>query len=278
MNAARRLIRNGATNERGHAAGGDGSVGPATAVAGSTRANGGPGGVGAARRTIRVLSVDDHALLVEGLRAQFQVEGDLEIVGSLPDAGTLLARVDELAPDVVLLDIEMPGPDVFEVADQLRHLRPSVPFVFLSAFVRDGYLSAAARCGAVGYCSKGDDPATIATALRSAVAGTEDFVMTPRVRERAAAARTRGGAGRAASGSGGDAPSTVETRLDSLTDRETEVLRLIGKGLSRCEIAKELHRSPKTIDGHQERLLRKTGLTSRAELMRFAIREGLAEA
>jgi len=271
MNAARRLVRDESSNPRATNGGG-----PAFATAAPGAARTGASGGTAARRTIRVLSVDDHALLVEGLKAQFSVEDDLEIVGSLPDAGSLLSRVDEFAPDVVLLDIEMPGPDVFEVADQLRHLRPSIPFVFLSAFVRDGYLSAASRCGAAGYCSKGDEPAEIAAALRTVVAGADDFVMTPRVRDRAAAARPRVG-GRVAAATTGET-AAIPTRLDSLTDREIEVLRLIGKGLSRCEIASELHRSPKTIDGHQERLLRKTGFSSRAELMRFAIREGLAEA
>jgi NarL family two-component system response regulator LiaR len=236
-------------------------------------------------RVIRVLSVDDHALLVEGLRTQFEVEGDLEIVGSLSDADQLLPRVDEFRPDVVTLDIEMPGTDVFEVADQLRHLRPDLPFIFLSAFVRDGYLSAAIRTGAAGYCSKSDEPEEIAEAVRQAVQPEAAFVMSTRVRERVAA---RGGVGGFRPGAGtpmrrnGSTASAPEieivTRLDRLTDREIEVLRLIGKGLSRCEIASELHRSPKTIDGHQERLLKKTGLGSRTELMRFAIREGLAEA
>lgn len=243
-----------------------------------TEHDGHPAEVHVARRTIRVLSVDDHALLIEGLRAQFVVEGGLEIVGSLPHAGDLIRRLDEFHPDIVVLDIEMPGPDVFEVADQLRHLRPELPFVFLSAFVRDGYLAAASRCGAAGYCSKGDDPAEIAAALRAVVDGADSFVMTPRVRERSAPAGRSAADRQLTSRDGGDAGAQITTRLDRLTDREIEVLRLIGKGLSRCEIAKELHRSPKTIDGHQERLLKKTGLTSRTELMRFAIREGLAEA
>jgi NarL family two-component system response regulator LiaR len=253
---------------------------PAKAKAHRRVAHNGHGSDGeAAQRTIRVLSVDDHALLIEGLRAQFEVEGGLEIVGSLPHAGDLLRRLDEFQPDIVVLDIEMPGPDVFEVADQLRHLRPELPFVFLSAFVRDGYLAAASRCGAAGYCSKGDDPAEIAAALRAAAGGTDTFVMTSRVRERNAPA-SRGAVDRHAVASDASAAGAapITTRLDRLTDREIEVLRLIGKGLSRCEIAKELHRSPKTIDGHQERLLKKTGLASRTELMRFAIREGLAEA
>ncbi len=234
-------------------------------------------------RVIRVLSVDDHALLVEGLRTQFEIEGDLEIVGTLPDADQLLPRLDEFRPDLVTLDIEMPGTDVFEIADQLRHLRPGLPFMFLSAFVRDGYLSAAIRIGAAGYCSKSDEPEEIAEAVRQAVQPESSFVMSTRVRERVAA---RGGVPGFRSSNGGatrrngSATPEIEivTRLDRLTDREIEVLRLIGKGLSRCEIASELHRSPKTIDGHQERLLKKTGLGSRTELMRFAIREGLAEA
>ncbi|MCC6428956.1 MAG: response regulator transcription factor [Phycisphaerales bacterium] len=222
---------------------------------------------------VRVLCVDDHAVLVEGLKAQFAIDGRITVVGRLPSAEKLLDEVARLKPDVVLLDIEMPGPDVFEMADRLRHMHPNLRFVFLSAHIRDGYLTAAYKCGAWGYFGKGDELEDIVAGIKElARSTTGTFVMGPKVRQRCGAVHT-GGARQIAGGA--DRPSTP---LEALSDREIEILRLIGKGLSRVEIAKELSRSAKTIDGHQERMMKKLGIASRAELMRFAIREGLAVA
>lgn len=222
---------------------------------------------------VRVLCVDDHAVLIEGLKAQFAIDGAIQVVGRLPSAEKLLEEVARLKPDVVILDIEMPGPDVFEMADRLRHMHPTLRFVFLSAHIRDGYLAAAYKCGAWGYFSKGDELEDIvAGIMQLAHTSGSTFVMSPKVRERCGATNTEHP--NYASKDGGK-PTTP---LDALTSREVEVLRLIGKGLSRVEIAKELSRSAKTIDGHQERIMKKLGINSRADLMRFAIREGFAEA
>jgi DNA-binding NarL/FixJ family response regulator len=236
-----------------------------------------PAGAGPANApAVRVLCVDDHAVLVEGLKAQFAIDNQIQCVGYLPSAAKLLDEVTRLKPDVVLLDIEMPGPDVFDMADRLRHLHPDVRFIFLSAHARDGYLAAAYKCGAWGYFAKGDDLADIIGGVREVARSKEGvFVMGPKIRERCQPVKPKSG-GRSSTSQTTDArPST---HLEALTPREIEVLRLIGKGLSRNEIAKELSRSAKTIDGHQERLMKKLGIDSRAELMRFAIREGLAEA
>lgn len=244
-----------------------------------------------AEPTIRVLCVDDHAVLVEGLKAQFAIEGRIAIVGRLMSAERLLSEVERLKPDVVMLDIEMPGPDVFEIADRMRHQNPGLRFVFLSAHIRDGYLSAAYKCGAWGYFAKGDELEDIVIGVKElarSTAGT--FVMGPKVRLRCAPGGRPAPAASPASAFGGTVASMEPTRapaergvrpttlLESLTAREIEILRLIGKGLSRAEIATELSRSAKTIDGHQERMMKKLGIESRADLMRFAIREGLAEA
>lgn len=223
---------------------------------------------------IRVLCVDDHALLVEGLRAQFAIDERIRIVGHLTSAEHLLEETRRLHPDVVLLDIEMPGPDAFEVADRLRHEQPGVRIIFLSAHVRDTYLAAAYKCGAWGYLAKSDDPEDIVAGIREVAHSTSGtFFMGPSVRLHCG---RPGGAGP------GEHPASTRgapaTQVGSLTAREFEILRLIGKGMSRTEIAHELCRSAKTIDGHQERIMRKLGVSSRAELIRLAIREGLAEA
>jgi DNA-binding NarL/FixJ family response regulator len=236
-------------------------------------------GMNDGRRVVRVLCVDDHAVLVEGLRAQFEVDGRLMVIGRLATASRLPEEVARAQPDVVLLDIELPGPDVFEMADRLHHERPTLPIVFLSAHVRDGYLAAAYKCGASGYFAKGDSLESIVSGLLEAARqGASTFVLGPLVRERCAITAGRPGGHDAANGTGDRSELGPSTRLASLSARELEVLRLIGKGLSRTEIATELSRSAKTIDGHQERILKKLRVDTRSELMRFAIREGLAEA
>lgn len=233
---------------------------------------------------IRVLCVDDHAVLVEGLRAQFAIQDRIRIVGSLASAAQLLDETARLNPDVVLLDIEMPGPDVFEMADRLRHMHPRVRFIFLSAHIRDGYLAAAYKCGAWGYFAKGDDLEDIvngvAEVARSSAPGEGGgtFVMGPKVRARLQSTRSEKRLAGSSRKKRTDTNAGPATPLSALSPREVAVLRLIGKGLSRTEIAKELSRSAKTIDGHQERMMKKLGITSRADLMRFAIREGFAEA
>ncbi len=222
---------------------------------------------------LRVLCVDDHQLLVEGLKAHFAVEGTIEVVGALPKANRLLDEVSRLKPDIVLLDIEMPGADAFEMADRLKRAVPSVRVIFLSAHVRDGYITAAYKCHADGYFAKSDDLHDLVEGIHAvahARTGDGQFVMGPKVRERCLTI------GHITDASGTDGPPA--TAISSLTEREVEVLRLIGKGLSRHEIATELSRSPKTVDGHQDRIMKKLGITARADLVRFAIREGLVEA
>jgi DNA-binding NarL/FixJ family response regulator len=222
---------------------------------------------------IRVLCVDDHEVLVEGLRAQFAIEGRARVARWLPSAARLLEEVRRLRPDIVLLDIEMPGPDVFETADRLRRAFPDLRFAFLSAHIRDGYLAAAYRCGAWGYFAKSDEPADIVAGIYQLAHGTaRTFVMGPKVRDYCGQRITPPGLGRPLGDTG------PKTPMDALTSREIEILRLIGQGMSRVDIAHELSRSAKTVDGHQERMMRKLGIASRADLMRFAIREGLAEA
>lgn len=222
------------------------------------------------RSIVRVLCVDDHTIVVDGLKAQFAVAGDIEVVGALPSADALLESVIRLDPDVVLLDIEMPGADAFETADRVRHLHPRSRIVFLSAHTRDSYISAAYRCGACGYYAKGDDPEAIVAGIREvarSAGGT--FLLGPKVRERCGPTD-----GSRPADAGANAPRTPK---DALSSREVEVLRLIGKGLTRTQVAAELGRSVKTVDGHQDRLLRKLGLATRAELLRYALREGFAE-
>lgn len=229
------------------------------------------------RRILRVLCVDDHALLIEGLAARFAIEGGIEIVGRLANATTLLEEFERVKPDVVVLDIEMPGADAFEIADRLTRRHTNARIMVLSAYVRDAFITAAFRAGVVAYFSKSDELVDIIRGLFE-VAKTKprSFFLGPKARERCqprTAVSRRLGRADAASGRG-----LPPTQLSLLTPRETEILRYIGKGLSRTQISTELCRSTKTVDAHQARMIKKLGLTARADLLRFAIREGLAQA
>ncbi|MCP3905859.1 MAG: response regulator transcription factor [Planctomycetes bacterium] len=217
------------------------------------------------KQPARILCVDDHRFLIEGLRARFELETDLEFVGALSSADNLLSEARRLSPDIVLLDIEMPGPDPFEAADDLRRILPDVRVIVLSAYVRDHYISAAVRAGAWGYLSKDEETDVIIDGIRRVIGG--DFAFSPRVQERCQPGKK----------GGRDRLVPPSTKLDALTPREQEVLRLIGRGKTRAQIAEILCRSPKTIDGHRESIMEKLGIRDRAELVRFSIREGLVE-
>ena len=213
---------------------------------------------------IRVLCVDDHEFLVEGLRSRLGLEPDIEIVGWLDSADGLIAEARRTQADIVLLDIEMPGRDAFEVLADLRRQRPETRVIVLSAYVRDHYIDAAVKAGAWGYLSKSDSPSATVDAIRKAT--REEFAFGPSVLKRCRPERGR---------NNGEAPAS---RLEDLTPRELEILRMIGRGLSRTEIAEITHRSPKTVDNHRAAIMRKLAIHDRVELARYALREGLTEA
>jgi DNA-binding NarL/FixJ family response regulator len=217
---------------------------------------------------IRVLCVDDHAFLVEGLRTRLKLEPDIEFVGWLSSAKELIAEVERTKANIVLLDIEMPPPDPFEILGDLRRRLPDVRAIMLSAFVRDHYIDLAFKGGAWGYLSKSDDPTTVIEAIRKVHRG--EFAFGERVLERCQTPPTK------ASSSSAEAPKPA-SKLDLLTPRELQVLRLIGKGLSRIDIASAIHRSPKTVDNHRAAIMEKLAIHDRVELARYAISEGLTE-
>jgi DNA-binding NarL/FixJ family response regulator len=227
----------------------------------------------ATKKPIRILCVDDHAFLVEGLWARFELEDDFECVGRLSTADDLAQKVRDTHPDIVLLDIEMPGADPFESLSELRRIFPDVRTIILSAYVRDHYIDSAYRAGAWGYFSKGDGTNEIVAGIRKVAGG--EFALGSKVQERCQPGKglQRSRAGAQAAGAG----APPNSKLDTLTPREREVLRLIGRGMARSDIARLLSRSAKTIDGHREQIMKKLDIHDRGELVRYAIREGLVE-
>ncbi len=193
------------------------------------------------------------------------LETDMQCVGRLMQADDLVRQAKESGADVVLLDLEMPGRDPLEALGDLLKASPEVKVLILSAHLKDSLIDMAVQRGAAGYFLKSDSPTAILQGIRDIVANKPAFSV--QVEERLAGGRDVG------VGSDGSA-----TRLQALTPRELEILRMIGQGLSRAEIAKRLFRSLKTVDAHHTAIMRKLDIHDRAELTRYVIREGLAQA
>ena len=219
--------------------------------------------MGTSTAATRILCVDDHELLADGLAGRMSLERDLEWAGRLPNADSLVEEARSRHADVVLLDLDMPGRDPMEALVDLTRAAPGVKVMILSALMKDNLIDQAVQRGASGYFLKTDSPAEILQGIREIASGRTAF--SPAVQERLTTSRRTGTNG----------PTTP---LQSLTPRELEVLRLIGQGLSRAEIARRLYRSLKTIDAHHTSIMRKLNIHDRAELTRYVIREGLAEA
>ena len=180
---------------------------------------------------ISLMCVDDHAFLIEGLRARLSNEPSLRFVAAMGSMEGVVDEVQRTGAQIVLLDIECPGPDVFEVMLDLQRRCPGVKPIILSAYVRDHYIDSAVNAGAWGYLSKADDPATIIDAIKRVAAGEFAFgpEITQRIGSEVAAGQSRRDASRTAS------------KLHLLTVREQQILRMIGRGQSRVEIARIIH-------------------------------------
>jgi len=215
---------------------------------------------------IRVVLADDQALVRGGFRALLDAQDDLEVVGEAGDGAAAVALALELRPDVVLMDVRMPGTDGLEATRRMTddERLADVKVVILSTFDLDEYVFEAIRAGANGFLVKDTEPAELVRAVRAVVAG--DALLSPRVTRRlieefATRARTPG----PASGPG----------LDVLTEREREVVALVAEGLSNDEIAAHLFMSSATAKTHVSRAMGKLAARDRAQLVVFAYESGL---
>ncbi|HEV8687760.1 MAG TPA: response regulator transcription factor [Gaiellaceae bacterium] len=208
---------------------------------------------------IRVLIVDDHAVVRRGLRTFLELQDEIEVVGEAEDGDEAVAAVEELAPDVVLMDLMMPRADGIEAIRQVRERRPATRVIALTSFLDDDKLFPAVRAGAAGYLLKDVQPQELVSAIRTVHGG--ESLLHP-----AAAARLMA---EVASDGGRTEPASL------LTPREREVLVLIGRGLPNKVIARDLGVSEKTVKTHVSNLLGKLGLTDRTQAALFAVREGL---
>lgn len=211
----------------------------------------------------KVLLVEDHVIVRQGIKALFSDEPDLEIVGEADDGRAALQSVSELEPDVVLMDISMPGLNGIEATRQIRQNHPEVKVVVLSMHSNEEYVFQVLRAGASGYVLKQSDSSEVLTAIRAALAGGS-FLSPPISRtvidDYIRRAEARGG----------------DDDLELLTSREREVLQLLAEGLSNREIAEQLNISIKTVETHRSNMMGKLGVSSKTELVKYALRKGWA--
>ncbi len=213
-----------------------------------------------ARRVIRVLLVDDHAVVREGLRAFLELQDGLEVVGEAADGEEAVVEATRLTPDVILMDLVMPKLDGVGAMRRLRESVPSARVVVLTSFLEDERVLPAIQAGAAGYLLKNTEPAELARAVRAAQAG--DAIIDPTVAARLVSALSH------------DRPAGRDP-AEQLTRREREVLDLIVRGRSNKRIALELGIAEKTVKTHVGHVLAKLGVADRTQAALLAVREGL---
>ena len=210
---------------------------------------------------IRVLIVDDHAVVRQGLRAFLQTQDDVEIAGEAADGDEAVSQVRELIPDVVLMDLVMPKLDGIAAIREMRALSPSTKVLVLTSFADDDKVFAAVKAGAAGYLLKDIRPQELGDAIRTVHRG--EALLHPTVAAKLMQELAQTGRRQASP--------------DSLTDRELDVLRLIARGMSNKEIALELRVAEKTVKTHVSNILQKLHLADRTQAALYAVRERLVD-
>lgn len=211
---------------------------------------------------LRVVIADDHIVVRQGIRAVLEEVDGLEVVGEAGDGAEALALVAELAPDVVVLDVNMPGKSGLEVATELREEAHPARVLMLSMHDDPEYVLQAVRSGADGYVLKDVAPADLRDAVQAVHEGREYF--TARVTQQLSVGLRRE-----------IEEEQVRTRVESLTPRETEVLLLVAEGMTNREIGDKLDISPRTVETHRERVMGKLRIRTVAGLTRFVVENEL---
>jgi len=213
---------------------------------------------------IRVVVVDDHTLMRQGLVGLLDDEPDIEVIGQAGDISTGRATIEAMSPDIILMDLGLPDGSGLDLTDELTNTDPELRILVVTMHERDDYLFQALRAGASGYVLKGADVHELLTAVRTVARG-ETYVDQSLTGKLVADYLTRleGGEDR--------------TQFDGLTEREREVLTLVADGLTSAEIGRRLFLSPHTVQTHRDHIMTKLDLHSRVELTKYAIRKGLIQ-
>ena len=213
---------------------------------------------------LRVLIVDDHALVRAGIRSLIEGQSGFEVVGEAAQGDEVLGKVIQLQPDVVLMDIAMPGMNGIEATKLLKREFPHIHVVILTMHDDEEFFFTLIREGASGYILKDSEPEQLVSAIRNAAKG--QIYLSPAVAKALMKSYVM-----ATTGLNGE-------NHVALTSREKDVMRLLAAGQTNREIAESLVLSRRTVEKHRQALTRKLGLSNRDDLTRYAIRRGLIEA
>jgi two-component system response regulator NreC len=212
-----------------------------------------------AAKRIRILLADDHAVLRAGLRALLAAQADLEVVGEASDGREAIRLTQSLRPDVVVMDIGMPGVSGIDATALIKHDLPAAKVLILSMHDDRGYLRQVLRAGASGYVLKRAAATELLAAIRAAARG--EVFLDPALAKALVDEVVE--------------PKTAGSEIPALSDREREVLRLIAHGHTNQQVADRLCIGVKSVETYKARLMEKLGLKGRAELVRHALQHGL---
>ncbi len=211
---------------------------------------------------IRVLLAEDHTIVRKGLRSLLDAEADIEVVGEAEDGRQAVEKAQQLRPDIVLMDITMPGLNGLEATRQLKKYCPEVKVVALTVHTNEEYILQVLRAGADGYLVKQAAVEELILAIQAVCRG--DSFLSPSISRKVIEEYSR----RAEA-------SAPEDNYEQLTGREREVLQLVAEGRSNREIAETLHVAVKTVEAHRSNLMDKLDIHNTADLTRYALRKGV---
>lgn len=209
---------------------------------------------------MKILVADDHTLVRAGLTSLIARLPEMEVVGEAADGRQALRMVRDLQPDMVLMDIAMPGLNGLEAAERIHGIHPQTKIIILSMHASEEYVAQALKAGASGYLLKDAATSELEMALKSVAAG--QFYLSPAISRQVVDNYLRGG------------PTGVEL----LTPRQREILQLIAEGKSTRDIAETLHLSVKTVETHRAQLMERLDIHDVAGLIRYALKKGLITA
>jgi DNA-binding NarL/FixJ family response regulator len=208
-----------------------------------------------------IVLADDHPIVRQGLRALLEAETDFRLIGEAGDGLEAVQLAERLCPNVLVLDLMMPGLNGLEVARRVSQRTPQTRIVILSMYASEAYVLEAMKNGAAGYVLKDSTAADLVKAIREVAAGRR-YLSSP-LSERAIEVYIE------------SAKGTTLDLYDTLTTREREVFQMVVEGRTNAEIAERLMISPRTVETHRANLTRKLGLRTQTELVRYALRRGI---
>lgn len=211
--------------------------------------------------TVTVLLADDHPIIRQGLIRLLEAETEISVVGEASDGLQAVELVETLKPDVLVIDMMMPGLNGLDVLRQVRKRSSNTLNIVLSMQSADAYVVEALKSGASGYILKDSGPGEVVTAIRRVIQGQR--FLSPKLSERLIDAYIQ------------NSEKTIVDPYETLTDREREVLHMAAEGMTNAEIAKRLSLSPRTVELHRSRMMNKLGLHNQTDLIRYALKRGI---